>query len=54
MNPKTRLKMLDARSRESVVAGHDPISKVHKFLVSKLKKFIISRYVEFDELISTH
>ena len=50
--PKTKLRKLDARSRESMMAGYAPNSKGYKLWDAKLKKFIISRDVKFDESIS--
>ena len=52
MVPKTKLRKLDARSRESIMAGYAPYSKDCKLWDAKLKKFIILRDAKFDESIS--
>ena len=52
MVPKSKVKKLDPRPRESMMAGYASNSKGHKLWEAKLNKFIISRDLGFDESIS--
>ena len=47
--PKTKVKKLDARSREAIMVGYSLNSKGYKLWDAESKSFVISRDVKFDE-----